>query len=885
MLRRLYRVVLLASPASVRREIGADMEEIFMFGVETAAAGRSWPVRAALCARGLGDALLFAVSSRWERRRHAGAVGAEPAPARRPPMRKQDVLGTLRFLRKQPLFAGAIVGMLALGIGATTALWSVVYGVLLKPLPFPHADRIVQVWGTKPSRGWDRVSLTEANFWDMADMNHVFAEFGAWHDGSAILLGGEAPEQVSAAFVSSGFFRSLGVQPVAGRLFATTDDAPGERERLVLLSHALWMRRYGGNPGIVGQTIALGSGPRTVIGVLPAGSPWLDAAQLFVPFQRRHDADRGSFEYAAVGLLEPGVSMEAARADLQVVAANLERQYPAQNEGLGAAIGPSRAWLASDDLRRALWTLLSAVGLLLAIACVNATNLLLARATARVRDSALRVALGASRGDLVRESLAESLVLSAIATVLGLGLAAGLLAAIQALSPGGVPRLDAVTINGWVFAVACALAVLVGVATGLAPALHAPLHDVLPAIRHGQRGAVGDRRQSRLRNLFVCAEVALSVTLLVGAGLLVRSFGQVLTVERGFGTDHRLLATVSIPGSYPEGRIVQTTTDVLARVSAMPDVISVASISGRPLAGGGTGLGLAAAGQADAPGSAVPWASWRIISKDYFETMAVPLVAGRGFTKDDVIGKPWRTIVSQRVADLLWPGQNPIGRTIILWKGQDETPAEVIGIVGNMREQSLEADPTLAVYFPAGGRMSTSLDLVIHTRRAPEDIVPSLRAAVAGIDRSLPISNVRSLDEIVTRSVATRRFTVFLLATFATLAVVLALAGVYGVLAYSVTRRTGEIGVRLALGAAHPQVLRLVLAQGLRPVAIGLAIGLVVALLVSRLMTSLLFGITGTDPWTYGVAAVAFGLTAALACYMPARQVLRVDPVVALRVE
>src|SRR6476646_4871691 len=303
MLRRLYRVVLLASPASVRREIGADMEEIFMFGVETAA-GRSWPVRAALCARGLGDALLFAVSSRWERRRHAGTIDAEPRPARRPPMRKQDVLGTLRFLRKQPLFAGAIVGMLALGIGPTTALWSVVYGVLLKPLPFPNADRIVEVWGAKPSSGWDRVSLSEANFWDMADMTHVFAEFGAHHGASAILLGGDAPEQVTAAFVSSGFFRSLGVRPVAGRLFSPADDAPGDRERLVLLPHALWMRRYGGNPAIVGQTISFGSGPRTVIGVLPAGSPWLDSAQLFVPFQRRPDAERGSFEYTAVGVLK-----------------------------------------------------------------------------------------------------------------------------------------------------------------------------------------------------------------------------------------------------------------------------------------------------------------------------------------------------------------------------------------------------------------------------------------------------------------------------------------------------------------------------------------------------------------------------------------------------
>jgi putative ABC transport system permease protein len=885
MLRRLYRLVLLASPPAVRRDLGPDMENGFLYGVDLVSAGRAWPIRAAACARGLADALLFAVSTRWARFRRGAVPAVQPVRVRRPPMRKQDVIATWRFVRKQPWFAGAIVGMLALGIGATTALWSVVYGVLLKPLPFPEPDRIVQVWGARPDRGWDRVSFTEANFWDVLDMNHSFEQFGAWHNASAILLGGDAPAEVDAALVSSGFFRSLGVTPVVGRLFTPEDDKAGEKTRPVVLAHSLWVKRYGADPSIVGQTISFGSGPRTVIGVVPAGTPWLDSAEVFVPFVRRADADRSSFEYTVIGRLKPGVSMQAARADLEVVSANLARQYSATNAGLGMAMASSREWLASDDLRRALWMLLGAVGLLLVIACVNATNLLLARAAARVRESAMRVALGASRGDIVREWLVESVGLSLVATAFGLLLAAGLLSVIKSLSPGDVPRLEDVALNRWVFAAACALALVVGLATGIVPALQASERDVLPAIHRGRRGAKGDRHQTRIRNVFVCAEVALSITLLVGAGLLVRSLGHVLTVERGFNTDHRLIARISIPATYPDARTQQTTKDVLDRIAGMPDVISVATVSGRMLVGGGTGLGLAAADRPDVAGSAVPWASWRVVSPGYFETMGVPLLRGRTFTSEEIIGKPWRTIISARVADLFWPGENPIGRTIVLWKGQGGNLAEVIGVVGNMREKTLEADPTLAVYFPSAGRPLSAEEVVLHTRRPPEDVVPELRAAIASVDRNLPLSNVRSLDELVTRSVATRRFTMFLLAAFAALAVVLALAGVYGVLAYSVARRTGEIGVRLALGAAHSQVLRLVVTQGLRPVFVGVALGLGVAALISRLMASLLFGVTGTDVTTYVLAAVAFAITAVVACYVPARQVLRVDPVVALRVE
>jgi predicted permease len=800
---------------------------------------------------------------------------------------RQNLRSTVRFIRRQPLFAGAIVAMLALGIGSTTAIFSVVYGVLLKPLPFPDADRIVQVWGSRPDRGWDQVSLTEANFWDMLDMNQSLQDFGAWHGASAILTDGAEPEQVTGALVTSGFFRSLGVQPVVGRLFEPNEDTPagGGTVRPLLLSHALWVRRYGSDRTIVGRTIAFGSGPRTVVGVLPAGTPWLDGAEVFIPMVRRADAERGSFEYSGVGRLKPGVTMAAALADLTVVAKNLERRYPQPNTGLGVAIDGSRSWIASDDLRRMLWILLGSVGLLLVIACVNVTNLMLARASANARDSAVRAALGASRSDLVRQWVTEALILSAIGTAAGLALATALLRAMQAASPGDIPRLDEVTVNGWAFAMAGAVATIAGIVIGLVPALRAPQADVVPALRNGQRGAVGDRRESRLRNVFVGAEVALAVMLLIGAGLLVRSLAQVLTVDRGFHADHRLVATLTIPGSYPEARSTQTAADLMARVRALPGVISVAAVSGRPLSRGSTGLGLAAADRPDTPGAAVPWATWRVVTKDYFEAMGVPVVAGRAFNADDLMGKPWRTVISQRAADLLWPGQNPIGRTAILWKGQGDTRAEVIGVVGNMRERGLEADPTLAVYFPGDREPRSSLQLIVHAKTQPEDLVPSIRAAIASVDRQVPLSNPRSLDAMVTASVATRRFTMLLLAAFAGLALLLAIAGVYGVLAYSVARRVGEIGLMLALGAEHGRLLRFVVVQGLRPVLLGMVAGLTAAFWLSGLMTSLLFGIQPGDPLTYVGAALVLLLTAAAACYVPARSVLRVDPAVALRAD
>jgi putative ABC transport system permease protein len=799
---------------------------------------------------------------------------------------RRDIQSTLRLFRKQPFFTAGVVLMLALGIGATTAIFSVVYGVLLRPLPFPEPDRLVQVWGSVPARGIARTSLTEANFWDMRDMNRTFEELGAYHGDSFTLTGDGNPERVNGGRVSVGFFRALGVRPVAGRLFEPGEDDPGAPAERVLLSHGFWTRRFGSDRTLVGRTILLDGRAFEVIGVLPAGTPWLNLADAFVPFIRRPDANRTSWEYLGLGRLKPGVTLEAALDDLNRVSRELEGRYPKTNKGAGAAIGSSEEWIASDDLRRMLWILLGAVGLLLLIACVNVTNLLLARASTRVRETAVRVALGASRTDLVREKLTESIVLSLAGAAIGWVVAMAMLAIFKSFDPGGIPRLAEIELNGWVLAFSAVAAILVGVATGLIPALQSSVADVLPALQHGQRGTVGDRRHNVIRSLFVGAEVALSLTLLIGAGLLVRSLIQVLNVDRGFQTEQRLLATVSIPSSYPDGRRAQIVTDILARLKALPEMVSVSLVSGRPLSRGSTGMGIVSADRPDIPEASVPWASWRIITKDYFRTMGLPLVGGRGFTEQDLIAKPWRVIISKRLADELWLGQNPVGKTALLWKGQGNNPAEVIGVVGNMRERGLENEPTFAVYIPAYGEMdATTMQIVMHSRGKPENIVPALRAAVSSIDASLPVSGIRTLEDIVTASVATRRFTMLLLAVFAGLALALALAGVYGVLAYSVARRTSEIGVRLALGAQRGQVLRRVFAYGMRPVVIGMAIGLAATLWLSQFMASLLFGVRQIDALTYVVASVTLIVTAALACYVPARRVLGVDPVAALRTE
>lgn len=796
-----------------------------------------------------------------------------------------DVRYAVRTMRRTPLIACAALVTLTLGIGASTAMFSVVNAVLLAPLPFPNADRLVSIAGSFPKAGWTRSSLSHANFWDLRDRQRSFSDVGAFTFGSANLTGRDQPERVSVAFVSVGTFRALGVTPVAGRLFVQGEDTPGGSSPVVLLSHRLWTRRFGADPQIVGRRLTLGTEPHVVAGVLPPGTPWLDMADLFVPLVQQPDAQRGSFELGVLGRLKPGVTPEQARADLARVASVLREQHPKVNEGLELVTDPSSDWIAGDTQRRALWVLMGAVGCLLLIASVNLVNLLLAQASGRAREMALRAALGASRLRIIRQLVVESLVLGTVGVGLGL-LAAAWTLAILREAETGLPRLAFAEVDPRVLMFTIAVGLVTSVLTGLSAALQTSQGALAPMLREGDRGAGTSPRQRRVRQVLVASEVALSMTLLVGAGLLVRSFDAVMRAERGFQTERRLLIQVSPPGEYGETRTWQLLDDFMTRARQIPGVTAVAAISGRPLTDGSTGLGLSKPGAPDS-GRDVPWATWRLVTPEYFRAMGVPLLRGRTFTADDRMkeGQPARVVISKRAADLLYPGEDPVGRQVTLWKGQGDRPGEVVGVVGDMRERDLSDSPTLAVYLPYRGVNWTPVQLVLHASIDPGALVPSLRAALAGLDKDVPISEAQTLDEIVTTSVAARRFTMTLFVAFAALALVLALGGIHGVLAYSVARRTAEIGVRVALGATERSVLGLVVGQGMRPVLAGLAVGLLAAVALSRLLNTLLVGVPPTDPLTYAVVAVVLLAAATLACVIPARKALRVDVTSALRIE
>ncbi len=797
----------------------------------------------------------------------------------------QDLRFALRTMRKRPDFTAVALITLALGIGANTAIFSVVQAVLLEPLPFGEPERMVQLWESRIDRGWTHASFAPANFWDFRDANRTFEDLGAFSFQSMNLTGDEFPQRISIGRVSAGFFSILRVHPVLGRTFLPGEDDPAQNTRVALLGNTFWQNRFGGDPAILNSTLALDGQGYTVVGVLPAGEPWLNYGEIFLPYVRDANAPRTSFEIAVIGRLADGITAEAAAADLEAVAHRLEEAYPEQLAGIGVTMEPASRWRADTNVRRALLVLTGAVGFLLLIACVNLANLLMARATARHRETALRTALGAGRSRIIRQVITESLLLGLIGAGLGLLLAVGGLHLIRILQPEGVPRLTEIDLNGWVLAFTVFIGLLAGILSGLLPALQIPYASAATALREGDRGSTGGRSAKRLRNVLVACEIALSLVLLIGAGLLVRSFGELLGVERGFASENRLLFAVNLPDDWDGNRASDLRNTYLERITAIPQVISAAAVNVRPLIGGSTGMGILPAGHPEDAEANIPLASWRMITPDYFRAVGIPLLRGRTITADEVVGDPWRVIISQRLAEEMWPDEDPIGRTALLWKGQGDRPAEVVGVVGDMRERGLENDPTRAVYFTYQGAAWSPMHIVVHAAGAPETLLPDLRAILADLDPDLPISDIVTMEDLVGTSVAARRFNMLLLTVFSAVALLLALAGIFGVQAYSVTRQTAEIGVRVALGASSGQVLRHVIGGGMRPAVVGIGAGILGALGLSRLMSSLLFGITPSDPMTYLVVAVLLTLAAYLSCWLPARRALRIDPVTALRRE
>jgi putative ABC transport system permease protein len=808
---------------------------------------------------------------------------------RREPMNAilSDARFAVRSMVRTPGFLAIALLTLALGIGANAAIFSVVRTVLLRPLPFPEPERLVTVFETRTGRNME-ASLTHGNFWDLNELNRSFHAVGAISWGSMNLTGSAEPERLSVANVTVGFFRALAPTPTAGRVFTDGEDQPGGDARVAVLSNRYWRDRFGGDPALVGRAITLDGQSYRVVGILPHGTPWLDAAQVFTPLVRRPNPNRESWELTVVARLRPGVTDVGARTDLASLATRLGEQYP-EVAGLGFGMNTTEDWLANEDQRRALWMLMGAVGFLLLIACVNLANMLLARSTGRARERAMRAALGATRARVVQVALTESLVLGLAGAVVGLALAFAIVRFLRSLNPGDIPRLGDTQIDGWVLLVTLGTGLFTSLATGLVPALRAPYHDLVSALRDGDRSMTGSRRSGGVRSTLVAVEVALSLILLVGAGLLVRSFGRIIGENRGFDSSNRIFATVGFPDSrdsVQEARNAQVMLQFLDRVRGMPQVTSAAAIHLRPLIGSGTGMGFGASDRPEATGNEIPWAGWRVVSNDYFKSMGVPLIAGRDFTEHDRLGAPpYRVIISERIAKLLWPGENAIGRPIQLWKGQTSTPGEVIGVVGDMRDWGLTDAPSYSVYLPTYGYTMSPANYVVHSTVPTATLVPMLRSALAELDPTLPLSDVQTFEARVGDSVASQRFTMVLLASLAGVALALALAGIYGVLSYTVSQRRSEVGVRVALGASHRSVVRMIMRQGMLPVAIGLVAGVLGSMALSRYIASLLYEVTPFDWLTYLAVAGMLLATGVLACWLPARAALRVDVLSALRDE
>jgi len=803
-----------------------------------------------------------------------------------------DVLGaelrqSLRGLRRNPSLAVLGTTMLSLGMGASIVVFSIFQSALLKPLPFRDSNRLLAIWETRLDRGIDQASFSEANFWDVRSYNHSFSEVGAYHYDEANLTGLGPAEKVVACEVSAGFLRTLGVSPILGRDFSYDDDRGGFRNPVVIIGNKFWKTRFGSDPNILGKALRLNDKAYVVIGVLPPGEPWIDD-QLYMPFGYRPDADRDSWEFQVIGRLKPGTTQEAAQVDLAQIAGSLAQSFPEQDKGIGFFFTPSSTWVASQTTRRALWVLLGAVTFLLLIACLNIANLLLARGTARMREIAVRTALGASRARLIRFVMMESLLLNGFGAAAGLFVAYVGIGVIQSLEIRGIPRLADAGLNPWVLAFAVFIALVTGILSGLAPALQAPASGIAAALRDGDR-QTSSRGQGRLRNILVTGEVALSFLLLVGGGLLIRSFKELMTVDRGFHTENRLVFTVNMPGSYWERVVGKQFLDrFFERLKANPQVLASGAVNQRPVEGGDPGMGI------DTPQSSAkpPWAGWRVVTPGYFAAVGLPLVRGRLFGENDkpvwipkdVPPYPRRVIISDRLAKQIFKNEDPIGKQVLLWKGQSSGLAEVVGIVGDSRERGLAENPTLTVYLPYGTNALTS-EFVVHTRDNPLALVPTIRSLVGELDPNLPISNMRSFEQIVYRSVAPQRLNAVLLSIFGVLALLLATTGIYGVLSYSITRRTPEIGLRVALGATRSNILGMTIRQGLRPALIGALLGAIGAFWLSRYLATLLFGVKPFDALTYLAVAALLLATAALACYIPGRRAMQTDPATALRIE
>jgi putative ABC transport system permease protein len=809
----------------------------------------------------------------------------------------QDIKFGLRMLLKSPSLSIVATIALALGIGANTAIFSVVNAVLLRPLPFPNSELLMSVYETNAQRGSIRGSHSYPNFFDIRSQNTVFEHIAAFYNSSFVMTGRGEPVRLQGAVVTSDLFPLLGVAPKLGRTFLPEEEKPSSTGRVAIISEQLFRKRFGSDASIVNQPITLDGVSFTVVGVMPDSFEFPiqnEPVELWTTIAG--DAagktpvtnQRGAHFLRAIGRLKPNVTPEQAKSELTAIGARLEQAYPDTNTQRSLTLEPTLAALVGD-IRPALLILLGAVACVLLIACANVANLLLARATSRHKEMAVRSALGASRMRVIRQLLTESILLSLVGGAVGLLLAVWWSDLLVALGKEDIPRAVHVAIDWRVLGFTLGVSVLTGLIFGLVPAFQSSKTELVESLKEGGRSGSEGARRNRMRNVLVVGELAIAVVLLVAAGLLIKSLWRLQNVNSGLQPDNVLTFNLGLPETkYDAAKQAKFFSELKKRIDASPGVQSASSIVPLPLNGDRFMISFQIEGR-EVARKDEPAADIFFAGVDYFRTMGIPILKGRDFEDRDQHGSPRVTIVTEEFARQYFPNQDPIGKRIrpgiSTFDDEDDRYCEIIGVVGDIRNRSLNTAPPPAYYVPQTQVPFSQTTMVVKTSTEPHSLVSAMTKEVAAMDADLPLYDVKTMREYLSASVATPRFSTTLLSLFAGVALVLTLVGLYGVMSYSVVQRTNEIGIRLALGAQARDVLLMIIKQGSLLILLGLGIGLLGAYWASRLVTSLLFGVTAKDPFTFAAVAVVLALVALLACYIPAWRATKVDPMDALRHE
>lgn len=810
----------------------------------------------------------------------------------------RDIRYGLQLLVKTPGFTVVAVLMLALGIGANSAIFSIVNSLLLNPLPYRDSGRLVIIWTHSPGANVDQDWPSPGQYEAIKDNSTVFEDIAIIHGQSLNVGGLSNPTRAGAVEASSNLLPLLGAKPLIGRVFLPEEDEPG-KTHTVILSNAFWRREFGGDEKVLQNTILLNGEKYQIVGVMPADFslgyevvPTVDSIpepDLFLPLPMNSEEKQaqGDENYNLVARLKPGASIVQAQSELDIATKKLAEQFPDRyppTRRFSLSIKPLLEQVVGD-VRRPLIVLLSAVGCVLLIACANVANLLLTRATAREREIAIRTALGAARSRLIRQLLTESVLLSVIGGIVGLVLAYWMLDVLRWLSPNNIPRLPAIRMDARVLAFTSATVVVTGILFGMAPSLRTSKLNLSETLKEGARNVAGGRHE-KLRKLLVISELALSLVLLISAGLLIRSFISVERVNPGFNAQNVLGMRLSVAGtSFKGDRREIFYRDLLESVRRLPGVESAAIADNLPLSGGIGWGGISIEGYQPSAGQEMIQADVRVAGVGYFETMAIPLIKGRLFDEHDTKDSAQVIVIDEHMARNYWPNANPIGGRIKFGSGEKNPWMTIVGVVGSVKQYDLENEARVTFYVPASQGLGGTMYLVVRTNVAPTSVAATIASQVRSMDPNVPIFDVKTMDQRLSESLARRRFAMLMLGVFAGFALLLAVVGIYGVISYSVAQRTNELGIRVALGARQIDVLRLILSGGFKLILIGIALGLVLSFVVTRFLSTLLFGVRTTDLFTFSVLPVLLVVVGLLACYLPARRAAKVDPLVALRYE